>query len=167
MMRWGFPPPPSRGKAPVTNVRNMNSPYWRGWLKAEWRCLLPATSFCEWTDRRPKIPHWFALAESRPLFAFAGIWRPWTGERKGETGKHRLFAFLTTESNETVRPVHSKAMPVLLTGEDEWTIWLSSPEHEALALQRPLPGDSLRLVAAGEKSKQMLPGDFEPFSSQI
>src|SRR2546430_1987258 len=37
MMRWGFPPPPNLGTAPVTNVRNSKSPYWRGWLKAEWR----------------------------------------------------------------------------------------------------------------------------------
>jgi putative SOS response-associated peptidase YedK len=50
MMRWGFPPPPNLGSVPVTNVRNLKSPYWRGWLKAEWRCLIPATSFCEWTD---------------------------------------------------------------------------------------------------------------------
>ena len=94
MMRWGFPPPPNLGTVPVTNVRNLKSSYWRGWLKAEWRCLVPATSFCEWTDTRPKITHWFALDESRPLFAFAGIWRLWTGERKGETGEHQLFAFL-------------------------------------------------------------------------
>jgi putative SOS response-associated peptidase YedK len=39
------------------------------WLKAEWRCLVPATSFCEWTDSRPKVTHWFALDEGRPLFA--------------------------------------------------------------------------------------------------
>lgn len=50
MMRWGFPPPPNLGRAPVTNVRNLKSPYWRGWLKAEWRCLVPANSFCEWSD---------------------------------------------------------------------------------------------------------------------
>jgi hypothetical protein len=43
----------------------------------------------------------------------------WTGERKGETGEHRLFAFLTTESNDVVRPVHAKAMPVLLTASAE------------------------------------------------
>ena len=55
LMRWGFPPPPNLGKVPVTNVRNMASPYWRGWLKAQWRCLVPATSFCEWTDSRPKV----------------------------------------------------------------------------------------------------------------
>jgi hypothetical protein len=72
LMRWGFPPPPNLGRVPVTNVRNMASPYWRGWLKAQWRCLVPATSFCEWTASRPKVTNWFALDESRPLFAFAG-----------------------------------------------------------------------------------------------
>jgi SOS response associated peptidase (SRAP) len=63
LMRWGFPPPPNLGKAPVTNVRNLKSPYWRGFLKAEWRCLVPATSFCEWTGSWPKVTHWFALDE--------------------------------------------------------------------------------------------------------
>jgi hypothetical protein len=61
------------------------------------------------------VTHWFALVENCPLFAFAGIWRPWTGERKGEAGEHQLFAFLTTESNDIVRPIPAKAMPVLLT----------------------------------------------------
>lgn len=154
MMRWGFPPPPNLGSAPVTNVRNLNSPYWRGWLKAEWRCLVLATSFCEWTDSRPKVTHWFALNESRPLFAFAGIWRLWTGERKGESGEHRLFAFLTTESNAIVAPIHAKAMPVLLTAEHEWNAWLSGSAEEAIALQRPLPNELLRIVASGEKSDQ-------------
>ena len=44
MMRWGFPPPPKVGNRPVTNVRNVNSPYWRTWLD-RFRCLVPATSF--------------------------------------------------------------------------------------------------------------------------
>jgi putative SOS response-associated peptidase YedK len=66
-MRWGFPPPPNLGTRPITNVRNTKSPYWRNWLKSEFRCLMPATSFCEWTDARPKVPHWFALADNRPL----------------------------------------------------------------------------------------------------
>jgi putative SOS response-associated peptidase YedK len=158
-MRWGFPPPPNLGKAPVTNVRNLKSPYWRGWLKAEWRCLVPATSFCEWTDARPKVTHWFALDESRPLFAFAGIWRLWSGERKGESGEHRLFAFLTAEANEIVRPVHAKAMPVLLTAAEEWDTWLSGSIDEAIALQRPLPDAMLRIVAKGEKSDQAPAGE--------
>jgi putative SOS response-associated peptidase YedK len=152
MMRWGFPPPPNLGNAPVTNVRNLKSSYWRGWLKAEWRCLVPATSFCEWTDSRPKVTHWFALDESRPLFAFAGIWRLWTGDRKGESGEHQLFAFLTTESNEIVRPIHAKAMPVLLTNPEQWDTWLTGSVEEAIALQRPLPNQMLRIVATGEKN---------------
>jgi len=64
-MRWGFPPPPNLGTRPVTNARNVASPYWRRWLEPEFRCLVPATSFCEWTDRAVKVPHWFALGPSR------------------------------------------------------------------------------------------------------
>jgi putative SOS response-associated peptidase YedK len=137
---------------PVTNVRNLASPYWRSWLKAQWRCLVPATSFCEWTDSRPKVTNWFALDESRPLFAFAGIWRLWTGERKGEMGEHRLFSFLTTEANDIVRPIHAKAMPVLLTTPEEWDAWLGGSIEEATTLQRPLPNALLKIIAIGEKS---------------
>src|ERR1044071_6726228 len=42
LMRWGMPPPPRTGGPPVTNIRNMSSPHWRGWLKPENRCLVPA-----------------------------------------------------------------------------------------------------------------------------
>src|SRR3954447_16005602 len=157
MMRWGFPPPPNLGTRPVTNVRNAKSPYWRGWLKAEFRCLVPATSFCEYTDGQPKVPHWFALDESRPLFAFAGIWRPWTGTRGTKAapaeGEHLLYSFLTTEANEVVKPIHPKAMPVLLTS-DQFDTWLSAPVEEALALQRPFPSDQMQIVAVGERKDE-------------
>lgn len=35
---------------------------------------------------------------SREWYALRG-----SGERKGEAGKHRLYAFLTTEANDVVR----------------------------------------------------------------
>jgi putative SOS response-associated peptidase YedK len=164
LMRWGFPPPPNLGTRPVTNVRNVKSGYWRGWLTPAYRCLVPATSFCEYTDSRPKVPNWFALGDDRPLFAFAGIWRPWTGVRgtkaerraaAGETGseerEHLLFSFLTTEANEVVRPVHAKAMPAILTTDEEYDAWLSAEPDEALKLQRPLSADQLKIVAKGER----------------
>jgi putative SOS response-associated peptidase YedK len=155
-MRWGFPCPPNLGTRPVTNVRNVASPYWKGWLKPEWRCLVPATSFCEWTDTTPKVPHWFALGEERPLFAFAGIWRPWTGERKGEAGEHLLFSFLTTTPNQVVRPVHAKALPVILQ-PNEWEAWLTGPVEDALALQRPLPSELLKVSLPGLGRTTLLP----------
>lgn len=149
VMRWGLPPPQA-GLRPVTNIRNVASSWWQPWLEPRWRCLVPANSFCEWTDARPKVPHWFALGPERPLFAFAGIWRPWTGERKKETGEHRLYGFLTTEPNEVVRPVHAKAMPVMLTTPEERDIWLRGPANEALALQQPLAAERLHIIATGE-----------------
>jgi putative SOS response-associated peptidase YedK len=41
----------------------------------------------------------FALDKEQPLFAFAGIWQPWTGMRGPERDEpveeeHRLFLFL-------------------------------------------------------------------------
>src|SRR5215470_18311103 len=69
MARWGMPSPPKfvtgidRG---VTNIRNLSSPHWRGWLKPENRCLVPANSFAEYApepnpETKKKDVVWFAL----------------------------------------------------------------------------------------------------------
>src|SRR6516225_1650010 len=82
MARWGMPGPPQYGGQPVTNIRNVASPHWRGWLGRRNRCIVPATSLYEYADTKPrKTPIWFALAEDRPLFAFAGLWTRWRGVR--------------------------------------------------------------------------------------
>jgi putative SOS response-associated peptidase YedK len=67
------------------------------------------------------------------------------------TGEHQLFGFLTMEANATVAPIHPKAMPVILTTPDEFDRWLEADTLDALALQRPLSDDALRIVAKGEK----------------
>jgi len=159
MFRWGIPGPKQFGEHPVTNVRNVKSPHWRPWLKPEFRCLVPVSSFSEYADTKPKkTPTWFALDEDRPLFAFAGIWRPWTGVRgtKAENpdrveAEHHLFSFLTCEPNGVVGPIHPKAMPVLLTTPEDWSTWLAAPTEIALALQRPLPDARMRIVAQGAR----------------
>lgn len=159
MFRWGIPGPKQFGEHPVTNVRNAKSPHWRPWLKPEYRCLVPVSSFSEYADTKPKkTPTWFALSEERPLFAFAGIWRPWTGVRgtRAENPdrieeEHRLFSFLTCEANGVVGPIHPKAMPVVLTTPEEWSTWLAAPTEIALELQRPLPDAMMRIVATGAR----------------
>ena len=95
MARWGMPGPSQFGGAPITNIRNVGSPHWRRWLGPASRCVVPATSFCEYADTKPrKTPKWFALSENRPLFAFAGLWTPWRGLRGPKSapieGEHEL-----------------------------------------------------------------------------
>jgi hypothetical protein len=81
-----MPPPPRAGGPPVTNIRNTSSPHWRGWLKPESRCLVPANSFAEYAPEpnpvtKKKDVVWFALNDDRPLFAFAGIWTEFRCDR--------------------------------------------------------------------------------------
>ncbi len=146
-MRWGFPAPPGIGARPIANIRNAHNSSWRPWLNKEFRCLVPATSFCYYGDQ-PKLPHWFALDPTRPLFALAGLWRPWTGRRHNETKEHLLFSLLTTEANDVVREVSNKGMPVILM-DDEWEVWLEADVRTALKLQRPWPSERLQIVDRG------------------
>ena len=143
-MNWGFPGPPSAKGRPVTNIRNLDSPFWRTALtNVERRCIVPVTRFCEWTaepdpatKRKRKV--WFGMHEAHePLFAFAGLWRP---------GKRRPYmAFLTCDANATVGAVHPKAMPVMLRPDDALA-WLDHDRETACALALPFADADMRII---------------------
>jgi putative SOS response-associated peptidase YedK len=140
MMSWGFPGPMAAKGRPVTNVRNLASPFWRSAIASpERRCIVPVTRFCEWTgDKGSKRKVWFGMHEQAdPLFAFAGIWRP------GEGGP--FMAFLTCEANQTVGAVHPKAMPVMLRPADIGR-WLDSEREQACALAVPFEDADMRVI---------------------
>ncbi|MEP7315602.1 MAG: SOS response-associated peptidase family protein [Sphingomicrobium sp.] len=141
-MTWGFPGPVAAKGRPVTNVRNLSSPFWRSALeRPDRRCLVPVTRFSEWSEQpNPvtgrKTKYWFGLnGENDPLFAFAGIWRP------GEGGP--FMAFLTCAPNATVGLVHPKAMPVMLQAVQTET-WLDGTREEACALALPFADADMR-----------------------
>ena len=131
LMTWGLP---NAGKL-VTNVRNLDSPFWRDMLaRPRHRCLVPASAFQEWSEKpdpltKKKQPYWYSIP-TRPLFAFAGIWRKVDGQP--------CFAFLTTEPNSLIAAVHPKAMPVILD-EVDYDTWLCGDWSDALRLVSAYP----------------------------
>jgi putative SOS response-associated peptidase YedK len=153
MARWGLPPIPSQS-APITNIRNLQSPWWRQTNRQlmtdpAHRCLVPFTAFAE----PVRNPTWFVVPGVEVAY-FAGIWQAWRGLRLAEQpGKKRrekderdwtLFAFLTTDANDVVRPVHEKASPVILVEAEKQAEWLAGGE-QSFRLQRPLPNDQLEI----------------------
>lgn len=156
-MQFGLPTDPKHlvGKnydPGQSNIRNSHFPWWRQYHGLENRCVVPVTSFAEpapYKDEAGKTPNvFFALDQTKPLFFFAGMWTQWTGVRrvKDGPGDFTLFGFLTTDPNNVVKPIHPKAMPVILRTPEEVDHWMTAPFKEALQLQKPLPDDTLLIV---------------------
>ena len=159
---------PDRG---THNVRNTDSGHWRRWLAPEFRCIVPFTSFAEFSSRigpdgKKQGNTWFAYDADRPLGWFAGIYAPqWTSVRKASEGliTTDLFAFLTTEPNDVIAAANPDSMPVILTTPDEIETWLTAPWEEARKLQRPLPPGVLQVVSIGNKED---PPEPEPLEAE-
>lgn len=145
----------------VTNVRNLNSPFWRSMLnRPAQRCLVPFSSFAEPQIGAGRAEHWFSIKD-RPVAAFAGVWR-WSaatgpaakqakpgdllnnledaGESESVTHAPpvKVFAFLTCAPNPLVAPLHPKAMPVILQ-EADYQAWLTADWADAESLVTPFP----------------------------
>jgi putative SOS response-associated peptidase YedK len=159
-MRWGLPGPAATGGAPVTNIRNVASAHWRPVLGVEHRCLVPFTAFSEYEDASPKgakVIRWFAPRDRGMLF-FAGVHGEWWGDygtkKEPNVGTHKLFSFLTTEANDLVRPVHAKAMPVILATHEQREEWMSAPATKVGEIQlRILPTDVLEILPDDEAAQ--------------
>ena len=154
-LSWGFVRREA-GKAPrrVVNTRDdqvRGNPFWRDSFQAR-RCLVPATAYSEPQGARPATWHWFAVKgdDEPPMFAFPGLWRMYNGPLKkdGPSVELEVFSIMTTTPNALTASINHERMPVLLSSDDEWHVWMNGTPEEAFALCRTYPAEQMRRVGS-------------------
>lgn len=162
-LSWGFVRR-EPGKAPrrVVNTRDdqlRGNPFWQDSFVKR-RCLVPVTSYSEPKGVKPATWYWFAVNsedDPRPLFAFPGIWRHYRGPLKkdGPEVEIDVYSIMTTTPNELTASINHERMPVLLTSEVEWAMWLYGTPEAAFALCRPYAADRMRIVGSGLEKRDL------------
>lgn len=138
VMRWGLIPSWSKGDSTKFTMINARAesiterPAYRTAFRFR-RCLIPADGFYEWQriDGR-KQPYFIAMTSRQPLM-FAGVWERW---RSAQGESVTSCAIITTDANDTLRPIHHR-MPVLLD-DDQFENWLDPTLTEAAQLAKML-----------------------------
>jgi putative SOS response-associated peptidase YedK len=107
---------------------------WPDLLQKGQRCIFPIDSFYEWPVKGKGLPPVEIFVAGRESYALAGLW-----SRYYDAGQPRYsFATFTTEPNDFMKPLHEKAMPVILADKDEQNLWLTEGDEELL---RPFEGE--------------------------
>jgi putative SOS response-associated peptidase YedK len=159
---WGLKPFwLEKGKPPPINARAEALGSSRMFREAR-RCLIPATGFYEWRNRRPMH---IQLKGGEP-FAFAGLWLP-----PAKHGALPSAAIVTTRPNELMATIHTR-MPAILRPEDELK-WLDATFGEPRQLVQPLESDRLEvhpvspLVNSWENEGPELIQAYDPAEQEV
>lgn len=140
-LRWGLVP--SWAPDPSVGSRMINAraetvrerPAFRSAFRRR-RCLVPVDGFYEWRGEAGHRQPYHVALEGGHLFALAGLWERWS-PREGEALE--TFTVLTTEANDSVRPLHDR-MPAILPARAR-EAWLDpgTPPEALQALLVPYP----------------------------
>lgn len=120
---------------------------WSDLLTRGQRCIFPVDSFYEWPVKgQPPVE---IFVKGREPCALAGLWSRWFDAGRAQYS----FTVFTTAANDFMRPIHEKAMPVILGSMDEQHAWLEQGDESVL---RPYEG-VLESVELPEKLEQLYP----------
>ena len=104
------------------------------------RCLVPADSFYEWRQIKPKVPYRIKLKDAA-LFSMAGLWETW---KNPEGGVINSFTIVTTAPNRLMSEIHNR-MPVILSKESE-KLWLDDlPPNDLYGLLSSYPDEFMEV----------------------
>jgi putative SOS response-associated peptidase YedK len=121
---WGLKPFwLQKGKAPPINAR-VEAIGASAMFRDAQRCLIPATGFYEWCQKRPL----HIRRRDGKVFMFAGLWLP-----ANASGGPPTAAIITTQPNDLMATIHTR-MPAILRPADELR-WLD-PTLDAAEAQR-------------------------------
>ncbi len=146
MMKWGLVP--FWAKDPKIGNRMINArvetlttkPSFKKILKTK-RCLVPCTGFYEWKkiDKR-KVPYYIGLKNSK-IFSLAGLYDIW---KDSEGNELKTFTIITTEANNTLKPIHNR-MPVILPEEfeEQWLTTRIQESDSIMQMLKPYPDEEM------------------------
>jgi putative SOS response-associated peptidase YedK len=139
-MRWGLVPSWAKDIAIGSRMINARAdsaaekPAFRDAF-AKRRCIIPVSGFYEWQGAgRSKTP-WYITAPNGAPISLAGLWDRW---RAPDGSWVRSAAILTTDANDSLRPLHHR-MPVVL-GRSAVERWLEGGDAALLKPCPPGPG---------------------------
>lgn len=107
---------------------------WPALLTKGKRCIFPVDSFYEWPVKGKGQPPVEIFVAGRRPYALAGLWSTWFEDREPRYS----FTVFTCDPNEFMKPIHPKAMPVILGSIEEQKLWLMEGDESLL---RPYEGE--------------------------
>jgi len=151
-MQWGFIPFWSKEKS-LTGIINArletidNKPAFKQAFKQH-RCLIIADGFYEWKPKSSYKQPYYICTKDHSLFAMAGIWSRWKGEKETVDS----CAILTIEANKVLDFLHAR-MPALISS-DGYSKWLEPNYRNIEALKllaKTYPVENLDLFPVDRK----------------
>ena len=146
LMKWGLVPfwaKDSQIGHKMINARSetlTQKPSFKHLLKQN-RCIVPCSGFYEWKKiDKQKVPYYIEIKDSE-LLSFAGLYDIWKDSAGNEL---KTFTIITTNANNTLKPIHNR-MPVILEKgfEEKWIDDKFQDVNSLIQMLKPYPDENM------------------------